>query len=400
MSTTSQAPRALSGAVDATKTKVATIRDLMEKAKPQIALALPKYMNADRLARLALTSILRNPQLLECDPLTLVGAVIQCAQLGLEPGSNYGAHLVPFWNNKAGKRDVQVIPDYRGLMALCRNSDQISTINAHAVYDQDHFEFAYGADPQLVHIPHLSKDRGEIKYFYAVARLKDGGTQFVVLAKWEVDEIRDRYSRAASNGPWVTNYDEMGKKTCVRRLVDYLPARIEALVAAGLEAKAEQGIPQDLGALVDGVSEKDLSAGEAPGKPAGAIQGLVDELKSKQTTSPANGKTIARPAPAQPAEPPPPEPSQNDQAALEAEARAREQAEAAAESGGGVGKGRQVLLHEITAMENARKMKASDRAGIWKQYCGTATQTDVPMEDLQKLHDALSIMGGGQKALI
>lgn len=389
MATATQAPpKSLSGQVEATKTKVNTIRDLMERSRPQIALALPKYMSADRMVRLAMTSILRNPQLLECDPLTLVGAVVQCAQLGLEPGSNYGAHLVPFWNNKAGKRDVQVIPDYRGLMGLCRNSEQISTIDAHAVYERDHFEFSYGKNPELVHHPHLQKDRGEIVYFYAIATLKDGGVQFIVLPRWEVDEIRDRYSRAASNGPWVTNYDEMGKKTCVRRLVDYLPARLEALVAAGLEAKAEQGIPQDLGALVEGVTEKGVV--EA-GKPAGAVQGLVDELRDRQGGG-TNGAahTLTESAGESSAAPSPEEQSQ---------IRAREQEEAAqtmppAAATAETPTDRAALVKEIGQLQDKRKMSAKDRVALQRKFCGNETLERAPIEALEKFRSHLRMMTG------
>jgi len=395
MTTAPAAPKALTGQKSATDTKVATIRDLLQRSQSQIALALPKYMSADRMTRLAMTSILRNPKLLECDPLTLVGAVIQCAQLGLEPGSNFGAHLVPFWNTKAGKRDVQVIPDYRGLMGLARNSEQISTIDAHAVYEQDHFEFAYGKDPDLVHVPRLSKDRGEIKYFYAVARLKDGGVQFVVLGKWEVDEIRDRYSRAAGDGPWVTNYEEMGKKSCIRRLVDYLPARIELLTAAGLEAKAEQGIPQDLGALLDTQEEKVEKALESA-KPMGAVAGLVQELKEKQNggtaAPPPSVDANAPPAPAQPAEQGNPSPPADDQVVLEQEARAREQAEAAADAAPPK-KSRQALLHEITELENARRMGAQSRAALHKAQCGNEPLSTAPMEKLGRLLDHLKQVG-------
>lgn len=384
--TTQQAPRAAlgSGQKSTTDARVNTVRDLMQKSKSQIALALPKYMNADRLMRLAMTAILKNPTLLECDPLTLIGAVIQCAQLGLEPGSSWGAHLVPFWNNKANKRDVQVIPDYRGLMALCRNSEQISTIDAHPVYEKDEFSYQFGSDPKLRHVPHPQKDRGEITHFYAGAKLKDGGFQFVVMMRWEVEEVRDRYSKASGNGPWVTNFDEMGKKTCVRRLVDYLPARIELLTASSLEAKAEQGIPQDLGALLD-TGEPEVREAIEAGKPAGAVQNLVDELKGKQ-----NGGT-------QQADPPKAEDTKKaPEPSLEEEARARELAESQPERGTET---REQLLAEIDQLHSNRRDGAATRSGLWKAKCGADPRGSVDLEKLRALRDHLRTVGGTQGTL-
>lgn len=296
------------------RARIATVRDLLDKSKPQVLLALPKHMSADRILRLAMTSILRNPTLLECDPRTLIGAVIQCAQLGLEPGSAYGAHLVPFWNNKKGMRDVTVIPDYHGLMQLARNSEQISTIDAHEVYERDEFEFAYGARPYLKHVPCLTRDRGEIKAFYAIAVLKDQGVQFIVLQRWEVEEIRDRYSKSKDNGPWVTNFPEMGKKSCIRRLVDYLPARIELLTAAGLDAKAEQGIPQDLESLAESVQDAELtkaldraSEGIEKGEAKGPYQEPKSNAETKQAEAESPGASVAAEEASSPSEGNPPQ---------------------------------------------------------------------------------------------
>jgi len=248
--------------------RVATVRGLLEKSKPQIALALPRHLSADRMLRIAMTSIQRTPKLLECNEISLVGAIIQAAQLGLEPDGVLGyAYLVPY-----GKI-VQLIPGYKGLVQLARRSGEISTIMAHEVRRGDNFRYQYGANPILDHTPSDEPaDARAITHFYAVARLKDGGVQFEVLTKAQTDAHRDRYSKAAKEGPWVTEYVEMGKKTALRRLCKLLPASIELQRAVALDELAEIGIPQDLELLLDGESAPN-------GGKQKALEALSDSLR-------------------------------------------------------------------------------------------------------------------------
>jgi recombination protein RecT len=225
----------------ALREKVNTIRGLMERNKGAFMAALPRHMNADRLIRVALTSFNVTPKLLDCTPRSLLGAVIQCAQLGLEPGVLGHAYLIPY-----GK-DVQLVVGYKGLIQLARRSGEISTIAAHEVHAKDKFSYQYGLEPKLVHVPSEESDRGPVTHFYAVVRLKDGGAQFEVMTKAQVDAHRDRYSRAAKQGPWVTEYPEMGKKTVLRRVLKLSPASIEVQQAVDLDERAELQLPQHLG---------------------------------------------------------------------------------------------------------------------------------------------------------
>lgn len=233
----------MSSQVPALKDKVSTIRTLMEQNKGAFMAALPRHMNADRMIRVALTSFNLTPKLLDCTPRSLLGAVVQCAQLGLEPGVLGHAYLIPY-----GK-DVQLIVGYKGLIQLARRSGEISTVTAHEVYAKDRFTYEYGLEPKLVHIPSEDEQRGEITHFYAVVKLKDGGAQFDVMTKAQVDHHRDRYSRAAKQGPWVTEYPEMGKKTVLRRVLKLSPASIEIQQAVDLDERAELQLPQHLGEL-------------------------------------------------------------------------------------------------------------------------------------------------------
>ena len=225
------------------KRPIDTIRNLLEKSKGQIAAALPKHLNAERIVRVTMTSIQRNPDLLECDPISLVGAVIQSSQLGLEPDGILGhAYLVPFRNNKKGGRmEVQFIPGYKGLIDLARRSGQVNRISAHIVYENEVFKMEFGTSEVLEHIPLPPSKRGERKGVYAVAVLKDGSTHFEWLWEEEVQKVKAQ-SKASKFGPWQTHEDEMIRKTAIRRLVKYLPLSVELAKAAAVDELAEAGI--------------------------------------------------------------------------------------------------------------------------------------------------------------
>lgn len=238
------------------------IRGLLNKSRGQIKMALPKHMTPDRLLRIAVTTVQRQPKLLECHPISLVGAVIQSAQLGLEPdGITNMAHLVPFLNTKKNRMDVQLIPGYRGLLSLARRSGQVTVIDARAVHERDRFEYEFGTDAKLVHVPSTQKTRGEVIAFYAIAKLRDGSSQFEVMSVEDVNLIRDssqgykaalRYAKdGIPNTPWATHFEEMGKKTVLKRLCKLLPMAIEVEQAVALDERAEAGIPQDLGVIID-----------------------------------------------------------------------------------------------------------------------------------------------------
>ena len=225
------------------KRPIDTIRTLLEKSKGQIAAALPKHLNAERIVRVTMTSIQRNPDLLDCDPISLVGAVIQSSQLGLELDGILGhAYLVPFRNTKKGGRlEVQFIPGYKGLIDLARRSGQVNRISAHIVYEGDVFKMEFGTSEVLEHIPVPPSQRGERKGVYAVAVLKDGSTHFEWLWEEEVQKVKAQ-SKASKFGPWVTHEDEMIRKTAIRRLVKYLPLSVELAKASAIDELAEEGI--------------------------------------------------------------------------------------------------------------------------------------------------------------
>jgi recombination protein RecT len=232
-------------AIQKTNNAAMTIRAMLEKSKGQIAAALPKHISPDRLLRVAMTAIQRTPKLLECDPVSLIGAVIQASQLGLEPDGVLGhAYLIPFYNSKKGRSEVQFIAGYKGLIDLARRSGQVISIAAHVVYQNDSFDYAYGLEEKLNHKPSMG-ERGKSIAVYAVAKLRDGGHHFEVLSVDDVERIR-KSSKAGNFGPWVDNWDEMARKTAIRRLAKFLPLSVEFQKASALDELADAGIQSDI----------------------------------------------------------------------------------------------------------------------------------------------------------
>ena len=222
------------------------------KIKQQMALALPKHMTADRLARIATTEIRKNPLLARCEQQSFLGAIMQCAQLGLEPGGALGhAYLLPFNNRKNGTVEVQFIVGYRGMIDLARRSGQIVSLSARTVYENDEFSYEYGLDETLKHKPCEGSDPGKLTHVYAVAKLKDGGVQFDVMSFEQVMAVKAQ-SKAGNSGPWMTHFDEMAKKTVIRRLFKYLPVSIEMQTAVTLDERTDAGVTQDNSFVVTG----------------------------------------------------------------------------------------------------------------------------------------------------
>lgn len=245
------------------------------KMKQQMALAMPKHMTAERMMRIALTEVRKVPALGQCNIESFMGAIMQCAQLGLEPGSALGhAYLLPFGNGKAkdGKSNCQLIIGYRGMIDLARRSGQIVSLTARTVHENDTFKYEFGLEETMHHVP-ADGDRGKMTHVYAVAKLKGGGVQFDVMSRADVDKVRAT-SKAGANGPWVTHFEEMAKKTVIRRLFKYLPVSIEIQQAVTLDERAEAGIDQDNASVLTGdysVIDDQQEAGEQVDTETGEI---------------------------------------------------------------------------------------------------------------------------------
>jgi recombination protein RecT len=210
------------------KTPQALVGDYIKKMMPTMQQVLPKHVDAERMSRIALNVIRTNPKLLECNIPSLMGGVMEAAKLGLEPGMLGQCYLIPFNNRKSNTVEAQFIIGYKGMIDLVRRSGQVSTISAQTVHENDVFDFEYGLENKLVHKPALI-DKGAPIAYYAIAKMKDRGYNFVVMSKQDVEKHRDKYSKAKGYGPWVDEFDAMAKKTVLRQLIKYLPISIEFL---------------------------------------------------------------------------------------------------------------------------------------------------------------------------
>ncbi|MFC1260689.1 MULTISPECIES: recombinase RecT [Streptomyces] len=192
----------------------------------ELSRAVPKHLTGDRIARIALTSLRTTKHLPECTLDSFAGALMSCAQLGLEPGGPAGeAYLLPFFNRRKGVYEVQLVIGYQGMVKLFWQSPIARHLDAQAVKENDHFEYEYGLNPKLEHKP-ARGNRGQTIAYYAVATMTNGGSGFVVMFPEDIEEIRKR-SKAKDDGPWLTDYDAMAKKTCIRQLFKTLPKSSE-----------------------------------------------------------------------------------------------------------------------------------------------------------------------------
>lgn len=235
-----------------------TIAQLFESMKPAIAQAIPKHMTPERLLRIATTAIKTTPKLKACTAESLLASVMQCAQLGLEPGVLGHAYLIPYNNKKKDKngkeyweQEAQFQIGYKGLLDLVRRTGEISSIAAHAVHKNDVFEFEYGLNEKLKHVPKMEGDRGLVYLYYAYAKFKDGGYSFLVMGKPDIERHRDQYSKTAKFGPWVDQFDEMAKKTVIKALVKYMPISVELQNKVAMDETIKTEIAEDMSEIID-----------------------------------------------------------------------------------------------------------------------------------------------------
>lgn len=207
--------------------KAAEVRHLLsqDNIKTQIAKALPEICKPERFMRIAVTAITKNPKLAECTQTSLMGCLLDLAQLGIEADGRR-AHLIPFkrnykeGNNWKSVMDVQLIIDYKGLVELVKRGGDVVTIHADKVCKNDNFVVDMGEIKK--HQIDYSSPRGAAYAYYAYAKMKDGSIQTQVMTLDEVETIRQS-SNGKDGTPWTKHFDEMAKKTCFRRLSKWLP---------------------------------------------------------------------------------------------------------------------------------------------------------------------------------
>ena len=223
--------------------RIGAIKLQLEKGKALIAQVAPKHLTADRMVRLAMLAVSKQPKLAECSGMSILKSMMVASELGLEPGGALGhGYLVPYKTNQAkrGEKPIwvtecQFIAGYRGLAKLARNSGEIEIIEAHPVYPGDKFVVRRGTVTELVHEPDYlgggERTEGATCY-YALARYKSGAVQFEVMTRAQIETIMRATQSKGEYGPWLDHFDEQARKTCIRRLAKSLPLESEKFARA------------------------------------------------------------------------------------------------------------------------------------------------------------------------
>ena len=238
------AKRAEAGNVKLNKSM--NIADMIKVLEPEIRKALPAVITPERFTRMALSAINNTPKLAECTPISFLAALMNVAQLGLEPNTPLGqAYLIPFQNK--GILECQFQLGYKGLINLAYRNEQLQTIQAQCVYANDEFEYELGLNSKLFHKPALG-ERGEMVAVYALFKLQNGGYGFEVMSKQEVDSYAQKYSKAinSSFSPWKSAYTEMAMKTVIKRVLRYAPLKTDFLRAVATDETIKDQFSVDM----------------------------------------------------------------------------------------------------------------------------------------------------------
>lgn len=239
--------------------------------KQQVALALPKHMTPDRFVRVGLTALMKTPKLMDCTPESVIQCMLHCSALGLEPDGRR-AHLIPYGTT------CTLVLDYKGMVELAKRSGDVSNIFAQIVCDKDSFEWENG---EVKHRIDWRNPRGEMYAAYAVVCYKDGGKQTEVMTKFEIDAIRKR-SKASGSGPWVTDYNEMARKTVVRRVLKMVTLSPEIV-----DAMEKDETPYSASTLVTDLGNQTEALPEPPPTQEAAPVEVVAEVKEQPKAAPS-----------------------------------------------------------------------------------------------------------------
>jgi recombination protein RecT len=245
-------PNNTSGAIAAATTSKATakpeatMKAYIAKMEGEIKKALPSVMTPERFTRIVMSAISTTPQLAEIAPQSFLGAMMTAAQLGVEPNTPLGqAYLLPYRNK--GVLECQFQLGYKGMIDLARRSGEVANIDAHVVYENDEFEYCFGLHPDLKHVP-AKTNRGEAIFYYAVFTLTNGGFGFEVMSREDIEKHAKKYSKSNSSGysPWTTNFDEMAKKTVLKKALKYAPLKSDFVRGVVADETIKKDIAPDM----------------------------------------------------------------------------------------------------------------------------------------------------------
>lgn len=268
------------------ETPIAKFSSFMDKLKPQLALALPKHMNADRMSRLALTAFSTNADLQQCSPQSIAGSIMTAAQLGLEPGINGQGYLIPY------KGTCTFVPGWKGLVDLVARSGR-ATVWTGVVYPGDRFEYQLGDAPFCRHIPGDSAEgEDEFTHVYAIGRVRDAS--MAVIEVWTRAKVKKHlkaynkvggrhYANASEN-----NFEMYARKVALLQVLKYMPASIELANAVDISNAAESG----KSAVLEGNFVHVIDNADEAGQAGGADPDTGEIAGEKASTDPAHAEFV------------------------------------------------------------------------------------------------------------
>jgi recombination protein RecT len=284
------------------------VSNLLTTNQKTIEMCIPQGFNMNRMHRTVINAISTTPKLMECTPASLFLASVKGFSMGLEPnGALNDGYLVPFWNKDKGCREAKFMPSYMGMIRMARRSGEIVDVYAGVVREGDHFEEFSGVKRGFEHKP-KSFSKEPVIGFYAAFNTSKGGFDYETMSLEDVERIRNR-SKSKDSGPWVTDFNEMGKKTVLKRLLKRAPMSVEerTMVARATQAdhQAAMGEEQtfnDVEGLKIPDEDKDVQANrEANAK--SQQEDLAERMQKKKEDA---GIAEAEEAEHEPVEPEPP----------------------------------------------------------------------------------------------
>lgn len=223
-----------------------TMQTYIKSMEGEIKKALPSVITPERFTRMVLSAISTNQALGSCTPSSFLGAMMSAAQLGLEPNTPLGqAYILPYKNK--GVLEAQFQLGYKGLIDLAYRSGEVELVQAHIVYENDKFECEYGLNARLAHVP-ADSDRGNAIKVYAMFKTKSGGYGFEVMSMDDVKEHAKKYSKSfgSNYSPWATNFEEMAKKTVLKKCLKYAPLKSDFVRGVVQDGAIKNELAEDM----------------------------------------------------------------------------------------------------------------------------------------------------------
>lgn len=251
----------------------AELRDYLATARGQIAMALPRHLNPDRMMRLALTSFSTTPALRRCTAVSILRSIVIASQLGLEPGVAGQGYLIPY------KDECTFVPGWQGLVGLLNNTGR-ATAWTGAVYDGDTFDFELGSAPKCRHIPGPNFGEADrMTWVYACGKVN--GSEQPIIEAWPMSRVvrhRDRNNKVGQRHYSYLHMEMYARKVVLLQVLKYLPRSIELANAVAVADASDEGrtVKVEDGIIVDVEQEP-----EPETKPIDALKGKLKSAKAE-----------------------------------------------------------------------------------------------------------------------